>query len=103
MNNISHSNVVVKDGFWKIKQDLIKDVTVYSVYDRFKETHRFDALNCSWKEGEPDMPHIFWDSDIAKWIEGVSYILESNDCPELECIIDDCIEKIIKNSALRAA
>ena len=29
------------------------------------------------KEGDPDMPHIFWDSDVAKWIEGFAYSLKN--------------------------
>ena len=28
-------------------------------------------------EGERDYtPHVYWDSDVAKWIEGVAYILD---------------------------
>ena len=75
MKRISYKNIKIGDGFWKIKQDMIKEVTLEAVYNRFKETHRFDALDCRWKEGEPDCPHVFWDSDIAKWIEGLAYTL----------------------------
>lgn len=98
MKNINFADVEINNGFWKSRQDIVRDVTAFAVYERFKETHRFDALNCDWQEGQPDMPHIFWDSDVAKWIEGVAYILEHNECPELEKIADDSIEKIIKNS-----
>ena len=75
MNAIPFSSVKITSGFWKTKQDLVRDTTVHAVYDRFKETHRFEALKCQWKPGDPDMPHIFWDSDVAKWIEGVGYLL----------------------------
>lgn len=97
MKDISYKNIKINDGFWKIKQDMVNDITLKSVYDRFKETHRFDALDCKWKEGEPDMPHVFWDSDIAKWIESVGYDLRFYDNPELEKIVDESVEKIIKN------
>ena len=97
MKNISYKNTVITDGFWKIKQDMIKDVTLESVYNRFKETHRFDALDCSWKEGDPDCPHVFWDSDIAKWLEGLAYILAHSENEKLEKIADESIEKIEKN------
>ena len=97
MKSISYKNTVITDGFWKIKQDMIKDVTLESVYNRFKETHRFDALDCSWKEGDPDCPHVFWDSDIAKWLEGLAYILAHSENEKLEKIADESIEKIEKN------
>lgn len=98
MKKVSYLDVNINKGFWKEKLDMISDVTVQSVYNRFKETHRFSALDCLWKEGEPNMPHIFWDSDVAKWIEGVAYSLKNKKNPEMEAICDEAIEKIIKNS-----
>lgn len=98
MKLIEYSNVKINSGFWKKKQDMVKGTTVYAVYDRFKETHRFEALSCKWQEGDPDMPHIFWDSDVAKWIEGVAYILTFERNEKLEEIIDSAIEEIIRSS-----
>ena len=69
MQNIEFSDIQITGGYWKTRQDINSSVTLESVYERFQETHRFDALKCEWKNGEPNMPHIFWDSDIAKWIE----------------------------------
>ena len=97
MKTVNNKNIKITDGFWKVKQDMVRDVTLKSVYDRFKETHRFDALDCIWKEGDPDMPHVFWDSDIAKWIEGFAYSLNYSENQELEKITDEAIEKICKN------
>ena len=77
MQNIEFSDIQITGGYWKTRQDINSSVTLESVYERFQETHRFDALKCEWKNGEPNMPHIFWDSDIAKWIEGAAYILNS--------------------------
>ena len=97
MKNIECKNIKINGGFWKVKQDMVNDITLKSVYERFKETHRFDALDCSWKEGDPDMPHVFWDSDIAKWIESVGYNALFYDNDELIKIVDEAVEKIIKN------
>ena len=97
MKNIDCKNIKINDGFWKIKQDMVNDITLKSVYERFKETHRFDALDCTWKDGDPDMPHVFWDSDIAKWIESVGYNAFAYDNDELIRIVDESVEKIIKN------
>ena len=97
MKNIDYRKIKITDGFWKTKQDMINNVTLKSVYDRFEETHRFSALDCTWKEGDPDMPHVFWDSDIAKWLEGLAYSLSFHKNDELEKIADESIAKIIKN------
>lgn len=97
MKNIDYRNIKITDGFWKEKQELMSSVTLKAVYDRFKETHRFDALDCTWKEGDPNLPHVFWDSDIAKWIEGLAYSLNFYENEELEKLADEAIEKIIKN------
>lgn len=98
MKKINFYDIDISGGFWKEKQDMVKNTTAYAIYNRFCDTHRFDALSCTWKDGDPDMPHVFWDSDVAKWIEGVAYILEKEDVPELKKIADDAIDKIVKNS-----
>lgn len=97
MNRINFNETKINNGFWKKKQDMIKNTTVHAVYDRFAETHRFDALACKWKEGEPNKPHFFWDSDVAKWIEGAAYILTEKRDAALEKIIDDAVDEIAAN------
>ena len=39
------------------------------------ETGRVDAFTLSWKPGMPKEPHVFWDSDVAKVVEGMAYDL----------------------------
>ena len=98
MQHIEFSDIEINDGFWKIKQDMVRESTVSAVYDRFRDTHRFDALSCTWKPGDPNRPHIFWDSDVAKWMEGVSYLLLEKRDEKLEVIIDQAVQNIVKNS-----
>lgn len=99
MKNINFRNVKLTDGFWYEKQKMIQNVTIESVYNRFLETYRFEALKCMWKEGDPNQPHIFWDSDVAKWIEGAAYSMHIYGRDEhLEKIIDECVDLIEKNS-----
>ena len=81
---IDHRNVTISGGYWKKKMDLNRKVTMNAVYDRFHESGRIDAFRCDWKEGMPNRPHIFWDSDVAKWMEGAAYILETDKNPLLE-------------------
>lgn len=98
MKKIDFTSINIGNGFWKQKQDMVRDVTVDAVYDRFVETLRFDALKCKWREGDKGMPHIFWDSDVAKWIEGVAYLLTKKRDERLERIVDDAVAEIIENS-----
>jgi DUF1680 family protein len=96
-NFISHKDVLLDGGFWQQKQKLIEETTIYAVMDRFKETGRFDAFKFDWKEGQPNKPHCFWDSDIAKWIESAAYILDKKDDPILEAAVDELVDLIEKN------
>lgn len=80
-------------GFWKKWQETVNTQTSEAIYDRFKETGRIDAMKLQWEEGMPNKPHVFWDSDIAKWMEGSAYLLyfQENETlrNRLEAVIDD--------------
>lgn len=97
LKNLTFSNVNITGGFWQQRQTLNRESTVHSVYNRFVDTGRFDAFRCDWREGMPNKPHIFWDSDVAKWIEGAAYLLEKQPNAELESIIDNTVALIAKN------
>lgn len=98
MNNIEFSDVKITGGYWRARQDINCSVTLKAVYDRFNETGRFEALKCDLRDGDTNIPHIFWDSDVAKWIEGASYILHSEKNDQAVEIIENAIDLIIKNS-----
>ncbi|MBQ7907752.1 MAG: glycoside hydrolase family 127 protein [Clostridia bacterium] len=95
MERVDFSSIKITGGFWASKQELVRNVTVKAVYDRFYETGRFDAFKCD--ENAPIKPHIFWDSDVAKWIEGVAYLTHEKREPELEKIVDGVVDEIEKN------
>lgn len=92
-----YRNVTLTGGFWKNKEDLNRDVTIDAVYDRFTESGRIDAFKCDWKEGDPQKPHFFWDSDVVKWMEGAAYCLSRKADPELEAKVEALIDEIEKN------
>ena len=89
MERIDFSNIKITGGFWKQKQDLVRDVTVHAVYNRFKDTGRFDAFKADTSRFQP---HIFWDSDVAKWMEGVAYLVSEKREPQLEAIVDELVD-----------
>ena len=100
MRKIDYMDVDITDGFWKDKQDLNRKVTIQSVRDRFEDTGRFKAFEFSWKEGSDEpKPHYFWDSDVAKWIESVAYIIRKNPDKALEKKVEEVIDCIEKNQS----
>ena len=84
-------------GYWKDWEDTIRDVTIDAVYDRFEESGRIRAFQCGWKEGDPQKPHIYWDSDVAKWIEGASYLIGKGERQDLVSKIESIIDDIEAN------
>lgn len=92
-----YRSVTLTGGFWHEKELLNQTVTIDAVYDRFAETGRIDAFNCDWHEGEPNKPHVFWDSDVAKWMESAAYILAKESRPDLEEKIERLIDRIEAN------
>ena len=94
---IDFSGTRITGGFWKQKQDLVRRVTTKAVYDRFSDTGRIAAFRFDWKEGDPNKPHFFWDSDVAKWIEGAAYQLAIKPDARLEKKIDALVEQIAQH------
>ncbi|MDD5602946.1 MAG: glycoside hydrolase family 127 protein [Eubacteriales bacterium] len=94
---ISYKDVDIDEGFWSNKLDMISGTSIRAIRDSFKQTGRFGAFRQDWKEGEPNKPHIFWDSDVAKWIEATAYILAKKRDAELEAEVDELVDLIEKH------
>lgn len=97
MKEVCYKNASLDSGFLHEKQMLNKNVTIDAVYNRFYETGRIAAFDCNWKEGDANKPHFFWDSDVAKWMESASYVLQKEYDAALEEKIESIIDKIEKN------
>lgn len=68
-----------------------------------KKTGRYDAFKLKWQDTYNDPPnvwpvpnHLFWDSDIAKWIEGASYYLKDHADPPMKQAVDELVKMITK-------
>ena len=93
MKPVSFHRVQVTDNFWKPRMETNSKTTLKIQYKHLKETGRIDSLEPEYKKGDREAHHIFWDSDIAKWIESGSYSLHYFPDEELEEQIDDVIDK----------
>ena len=88
-------SVKVKDPVFASRIDLAVGPMLRSVVEQTEETGRIGAFDLKWKEGDPCKPHVFWDSDVAKVIEGITYILALKPDPELEKLYDNWVERIV--------
>ena len=83
--------VQLADPFWAVRQRLVRDHTLPALYQQCRQSGRIDALRLGWRPGQHPVPHQFWDSDIAKWLEASAYALASQPEPRLQAQVDEVI------------
>lgn len=101
---LSVSNYKIQDPFWSSFVDLVRNVVVpyqwEALNDRVPGAEPSRAIrNFKIAAGEAQGEYygmVFQDSDVAKWIEAVSYLLASKRDAELEQIVDGVIDTIAK-------
>ena len=87
--------VKINNGFWKERKELNKNTSLYAVLKTFEESGRVRAL--TGENTKKEKPHIFWESDLAKLMEGAFFSLQQKKDEKLEKICDKIIDKIIAN------
>jgi uncharacterized protein len=93
---VPFTQVRIADTFWAPRIDINRRATTPAEYDMCERTGRISAWDLTWRPGDPDPPHIFWDSDVAKWIEAASYTLATHADPALDALLDKVIDQIAK-------
>lgn len=86
------NKVTITDNFWAPRIRRNREVSIPGIYHLCQDTGRIDMLRPEWKPAKGQEPHIFWDSDVAKWIEAASYSLTTHPDPELEHQIDKVVD-----------
>ncbi|KAK4550396.1 hypothetical protein LTR36_003363 [Oleoguttula mirabilis] len=88
-------------SFWGRRRDVVRTVTLPFQLDMLKKTGRYDAFKLKWHPSYSDPPnvwpvpnHLFWDSDVAKWIEGACYFLREHEEPDIRAAIHELVEMI---------
>ncbi len=99
MSNVDFSLVELKDGFWRDRQTVNREVSLPSIKKEYIKKKRFEATQCTYRKWKfwrlP--PHIFYDSDVAKYIEAWAFALSKKRDAEVERFIDELIDNIAKN------
>lgn len=98
MQPLTFEKVFLKNGFWHRRQEINRTVTIPVEYEQSKKTGRIDAFALQWKEGSDlPKPHIFWDSDVAKWVEAASYSLTTHYDETLDKLLDEVTALIVSS------
>jgi len=88
-------NTKVEGGFWRRLMEINCRATVPAIYRQCQETGRLDAFRLAWRPGQPHQPHIFWDSDVAKWLEAACYTLAAFPDFEMAQQIEEMVTLIV--------
>lgn len=86
--------VELRGGLIERKQRTNREATLPIEYRHLEDTHRLEILKGTWNEQAGYTPHIFWDSDVAKWLEAAAYSLQSVRDEGLEERCDEVVEDL---------
>ena len=93
--------VEVDDSYWSPRAAINRSKTLQTVYRKLEETGALQNFAIASGKATGGFRGPFWsDSDVYKWLEGVSYTLALQRDPQLEAQADDVIASIA--SAQRA-
>ncbi len=99
------AKVIIEDQFWSPRIAVNRDRGIEIQYRQLERVGAIDALDLSRPPSPLPIPPssfngvtpvMWWDSDIAKWIEAASYSLATHPDAKLEVLVDDVIARIAK-------
>lgn len=95
------STIVASTSLVGRRRDAALTNTLLYQLDVLKSTGRYDAFKLGWHEiydREPAVwpipDHLFWDSDVAKWIEGACYFLMQKQIPVVDSAVREIVDMI---------
>lgn len=84
--------VAISSDFWSARIDTVRTKTLPYQHQMLIDTGRIDALRGERRSPAEPEPHIFWDSDVAKWIEAACYSLMTHPDSDLERDIREVVQ-----------
>ncbi|KAJ9652012.1 hypothetical protein H2198_008754 [Neophaeococcomyces mojaviensis] len=83
------------------RREAVSANTLLYQLDVLKKTGRYDCFKLKWHPVYDEPPeiwpvpnHLFWDSDVAKWIEGACYLLHDHPHPKIDASIHELVHMI---------
>jgi DUF1680 family protein len=87
-----------------VSADIFRLRLLFLEHDVLKKTGRYDAFKLKWHPSYSDKPNVwpipnslFWDSDVAKWIESACYFLSWKENTRIDVAVKELVE-IIKSA-----
>ncbi|KAH8658976.1 hypothetical protein BGZ61DRAFT_433674 [Ilyonectria robusta] len=83
-----------------IRRNTIAQTSIHTQLEQLRSTGRYDCFKLKWhpiyddKSMWPVPFHLFWDSDVAKWIEAACYLLEEQYDAEIDVAVRELVEMI---------
>lgn len=104
MEKVWESHVKITDRFWKKRLDIVKNQMIpyqwEALNDRLPDTepsHAIENFRIAAGESEGEFyGMVFQDSDVAKWLEAVAFLLENEPDAKWETTADEVINLLEK-------
>jgi len=88
--------VRLRDGFWRPRLEANVRASIPTMYRLLEEHGVVDNFRRIYHAREaPRRGLLFTDSDLYKWMEAASFVLQSQDVPEIRQLLDGAIEAIL--------
>ncbi|MEA3147832.1 MAG: uncharacterized protein QOI53_3421, partial [Verrucomicrobiota bacterium] len=97
---LDQTRVSLTGGFWDNLQQQVGQVTLAHIYGEMRHQGHLDALRLDQRmhRGRQEVNNwywggsIFWDSDVAKWLEAASAYLQHRKDAKIETLVEGTIE-----------
>ncbi len=76
LDPVPFRNVEIRGSFWERRIEVNSGTTIPLILKEMEKSGRISAFDLDWSPGAGQKPHIFWDSDVWKWIEAASCALD---------------------------
>lgn len=96
-----HLRDVAVAGFWRDRMEVVRKTTIPILYERCVAAGMFDqidparavpGLRIPFSQGNRVTMQMFWDSDVAKFIEATANCLAEARDPQIEKIVDNIVD-----------
>ncbi len=98
ISKVPFTRVELTGGLWQELMTTNRTVGLPFQYEQCRKTGRLDAFKLKERKGCGKI-HVFWDSDVAKWMEAAAYSLAAHPDPELERKVDAVVRDMEKCQA----
>src|SRR5437773_1051930 len=92
---IPHNDMRFSDRFWAPRIKTNARTTLWKLHREADKTGRLDVFRLSRKALRGRIPHIFWDSDVAKWVEALAYSVAYDHDPKPSRLLERTVDLIV--------